>query len=192
MSVRSTAAFCCAGLVVAVGVLQTVALANNTEYFWPAHQKSIEYKVKAHAIRGSVQLVTAEEVTIGDHVYRKVIVTPSPEGLPGQHQVLFLRTDEHGLYARYSASPDAKEVTQLMFPVTEGTSWKTHDQDGNVSNRKIESISDCDIRGTTFEGCVEVSFESPGGAAVAYYAPKFGEIVNSRKNGFMRRSIKVQ
>lgn len=195
MSARLVAASFCMLLTANTVSQNTVLagdLAGNNEFYWPAYQKGIEFKVKAHAIRGSLSLSPAEEVTIGEHVYRKVVATAEPSGLPGQHKAVYLRSDSKGLYARYTESSDDKEVTELTLPAKEGVSWQTHDQDGNVSTRKIEAITDCDIRGITFEGCVKVSFESPGGAAVAFYAPKFGEIVNSRKNGFMRRIIKTQ
>ncbi|MGB7182090.1 MAG: hypothetical protein WBD34_04875 [Burkholderiaceae bacterium] len=183
------------GICLATGIISVAtaagaqSLAAPNEYFWPAFKKSISYKAKSHAIRGGITLIAADDVTIDSKVYKRITVQPKPEGMPGIHREVFLRAEKQGLYARYSAAQGAKEVLTLALPAEKGKTWATYDQDGQPSKRTIDDVGDCDIKGMTFKHCVRVVFESSGGAAVAYYAPEYGEIVNSRKNGFVYRTI---
>ena len=81
----------------AFGLLVTplTSLAAN-EYYWPDHYQSVEYKVKAHAIRGRLKLSLGNEVTIGDKVYQQLIVETDPGGLPEQTREVYIRADEQG------------------------------------------------------------------------------------------------
>lgn len=166
-----------------------LAPAAANDYFWPAHRDAIEFKVKAHAIRGTLKLSRGSEVTIADQTYQKLTVFTDPERLPKQSREVYLRADEQGLYSRYSTSPEQPEVLDLVLPAVEGKAWQTHDRHGNPSRRVIEGIGDCQIKDAEFKQCVKVSFETPGGAALAVFALEYGEIVHSRANGFDRRTI---
>lgn len=163
--------------------------ATGQDYFWPNYQKQIQFKAKSHAIRGSIVMTPAKETRIGDNAYREITLTTQPSRLPGIEKAMLMRADKTGLYVRYSTDKSAPEVQLLALPAVKGKKWTTFDHQGKPSEREIESIGQCDIKGQIFDQCVRVSFQSPGGQAVAFYAPKFGEIVNSRKNGFLRRTI---
>ena len=170
-------------------------LLGANEYFWPEHHDVVEFKVKSHAIRGDLKLSLGSIVTIADKKYQEVMVDTKPNGLPGQSREVYLRADEKGVYSRYSKSPEDKEVLDLALPAEVGKTWQTYDRHGKPSKREIVEIRDCYIKPsrrteeTLFEGCVVVTFEALGGGAAAVFAPKFGEILYMRANGFDRRAM---
>ena len=181
----------CAGLISAAVLASPLSVqAAAQDYFWPAHQPSMTYKMKSHAMRGTVTLESGRELKIGDKSWRELNAQARRVQL--KHLVEYQRADETGLYTRFSTEPSAPETLALKLPATAGTSWKTLDADGKPSLRTIEKIGQCEVRGKAFETCVTVGYEAEGLPAIAIYTPGYGEIVNSQVNGFVLRELTVK
>ncbi len=169
------------------GLANAQSNGSATPYFWPGHLETVTYKMKSHAMRGTLTLNAGREVTIGDHNYREL--TASVRRVRAPHKVVYLRADEQGLYERFSDSPTAPETLMLRLPATAGDSWQTVGDDGKPSERKVVKIAPCQVREQAFEQCVTVAYEAAGFPAIAVFVPEYGEVVNSQVNGFVMREL---
>ncbi|MFK7966704.1 MAG: hypothetical protein AB8C46_22315 [Burkholderiaceae bacterium] len=164
--------------------------AEVLEYYWPDHQKSLTFKAKSHAFRGTLQLDPGSEVNIGGQTYRALQL--SAKRLKPVDKVIYLRAGEQGLFRRYSKAEQSPETLELKLPARAGDEWETVDRDGKPSTRRVESVGDCKVRGKAFTNCITVNFESKGMPAIAVFAPGYGEVVNSQINGFVYRELALQ
>ncbi len=164
--------------------------AEVLEYYWPNHQKSLTFKAKSHAFRGTLQLDPGSEVNIGGQTYRELQL--SATRLKPVDKVIYLRAGEQGLFRRYSTAEQSPETLELKLPASVGDEWETVDRDGKPITRRVERVGDCTVRGKAFPNCITVIFESKGMPAVAVFAPGYGEVVNSQINGFVHRELAMQ
>lgn len=171
----------------AAGLANAQSDGSATPYFWPGQHKTVTYKMKSHAMRGTLTLNAGREVTIDGRTYREL--TASARRVRAPHQKVYLRADEQGLYERFSDSPTAPETLMLKLPAKAGDTWQTVGDDGKPSERKIAKIAPCEVRGRTFDQCVTVAYEAAGFPAIAVFAPEYGEVVNSQVNGFVMREL---
>lgn len=169
---------------------QAKSASEAQPYFWPDHLTTITYKMKSHAMRGTMTLNAGREVKIGDHVYREL--TASARRVRAPHKVVYQRADQQGLYARFSESPTAPETLMLKLPARAGEHWKTVNDNGEPSERSVQKIGPCKVRGNAFSQCVTVGFESNGFPAIAVFVPEYGEVVNSQVNGFVHRELSTK
>ncbi len=157
------------------------------EYFWPAHREALDYRIRSHGLRDALHFSREGEVQIAGQTWQQVSVTSKV--IASMNETIFMRVDDQGIYTRYSTDPQAKAVRELALPLQAGASWPTVNRDGSLTRRTIDSIADCQLRDARFERCVRVSFSAAGGQGVAYFAPGYGEVINSQNNGFKERSL---
>lgn len=189
---RQAAMVLVTGLACSVPVAaQSGAPADVLEYYWPDHQKSLTFKAKSHAFRGSLQFDSGAEVKIGAHTYRELKV--SATRLVPKESVSYLRAGDQGLYHRYDKSEKSPEILELKLPASVGDEWQTVNREGQPSNRKITKIASCQVRGRDFAKCITINFigaeDMPG---VAVFTPGYGEVVNSQVNGFIYRELNLK
>lgn len=169
---------------------QSDAPSDVLEYYWPGQQKSLQFKAKSHAFRGSLDLQPGAEVKIGEHTYRELLL--SSKRLKPEDKVSYLRAGDQGLFRRYSKDEQSPETLELKLPAQVGDQWQTVDREGKPTKRSVEKVGNCQVRGKDFAKCITVLFEARGMPAVAVYAPGYGEVVNSKVNGFVYRELNIQ
>jgi len=180
-----------AGLACSLPVAaQSGAPSGVLEYYWPDHQKSLKFKAKSHAFRGSLQLQAGDEVKIGEHTYRELHLTA--QRLKPTENTWYLRAGEQGLYLRYSKDEKSPEILELKLPAQVGDQWQTVDRQGKPTKRSVEKIGNCQVRGKDFAKCITIIYEAREMPAIAVYAPGYGEVVNSKVNGFVYRELNTQ
>ncbi len=145
-------------------------LAEGAEWTMDLHITTLD----GREIRGTMQRVISVSVERNGKQYLHSTTTLRPSGFPPQSYAKLVRKDATGFHSIKLSVPDAKEQTEIPFPLKVGMTWEI--QSSSPLKQTVVAKESVTIGDKTYADCFRIHAETKDGKFVEDFweAPGIG------------------